>query len=477
MTTAVQPIRRALARVPFAPTLVTLFMLSVALFPTWTVDDAYITLRYARNLVEHGALTWNISDPPVEGYTGILWPLLAAGAMWAHLDPLLVLKGVSWASAGAMLYLADDILTTLHADQGQRRIALLLLVVSPWAIHTGSGLETMLFTALILASVLAWLRRSPHLHVILLLTALTRPEGVAVAAVLLGVGLWSRRQDGADLVDFAGRSALFFMLPSAAYFAWRWTYYGMPLPNTFYAKSGSGVSSWPHVSVFLSSGVLLSAMAWWQSSPDGRLLRPVRVLALSLAVLIGLLLLFYGRSELLMDYGMRFFMPLLPLFIIALAASWGKMGLTLLLAAHLSICASTYVGNAIWASNYNQMNASEHIPAAAWLADHAQPHDTLMVIVDAGIIPYTTDLRTIDVGALNDPYLARERDPVARLNYLFNQKPEWVLLANGNLGIVAAEATRTALLVDPRWRSGYELAAEFHGPQSFEYHQQVWRRK
>ena len=41
------------------------------------MDDAYISFRYARNLVEHSQLVFNLGER-VEGYTNFLWTLLAA---------------------------------------------------------------------------------------------------------------------------------------------------------------------------------------------------------------------------------------------------------------------------------------------------------------------------------------------------------------------------------------------------------------
>src|SRR3954465_2857630 len=40
-------------------------------FPRATVDDAFITYRYAENLARHGELTFNVGGNPVEGYTGV----------------------------------------------------------------------------------------------------------------------------------------------------------------------------------------------------------------------------------------------------------------------------------------------------------------------------------------------------------------------------------------------------------------------
>ena len=47
------------------------------IFPKWTVDDAFISFRYAQNLVESGELNWNPGEDPVEGYTGVMLPILA----------------------------------------------------------------------------------------------------------------------------------------------------------------------------------------------------------------------------------------------------------------------------------------------------------------------------------------------------------------------------------------------------------------
>ena len=43
----------------------------------WIQDDAYISFRYARNLVEGDGLVFNPGDR-VEGYTNFLWTMVAA---------------------------------------------------------------------------------------------------------------------------------------------------------------------------------------------------------------------------------------------------------------------------------------------------------------------------------------------------------------------------------------------------------------
>jgi arabinofuranosyltransferase len=444
-----------------------LFAMVLLLFPHWTVDDAYISLRYAENLVRYGQLTWNIGEAPIEGYTGILWTLLAAGAIWIHLPPLMVLNLVGLISTLVMLELVDQILLALDTDMPRRLLARGLLVTGGfWAMHTMSGLETMLYSALIVASVLAWLRRSPWLPLICLLCALTRPEGALLAVVLIGASWWRRTLHLTWLLTF--------VVPGGAYFLWRWSYYGQLLPNTFYVKGLSGSSSWVYVWYFLVLAVIPLVWAWYQSGPQLARLAPWRNLVVCLGGFISILLLFYGQSELMMNYSNRFMQPLQPLIIVGLVATWGTISLrSVQLAAYVLLNAICLLGGGINAYYYELMEREEHTAAATWITSHLPPNATLMTIVDAGLVPYRTSMRTIDAGGLNDVYLAHTRDPYARADYLLNQQADVILMATGDLGSTAAEATRVVMLTDPRWQQ-YHLVQTFRRQTQFDYHQEVW---
>ena len=67
-----------------------------------------------------------------------------------------------------------------------------------------------------------------------LILGLVRPEGVffgllMLASVVLSLG-WSASR------KLLGIFALVFGVPGAAYFFWRWSYFGYPLPNPYYIK-------------------------------------------------------------------------------------------------------------------------------------------------------------------------------------------------------------------------------------------------
>jgi arabinofuranosyltransferase len=137
-----------------------LFALVVlAFFPNRTIDDAYVTYRYAENLAHHGELTYNAGGLPVEGYTGVALPVLLAGAVSIGLSPETVSKVIgvlSFFLCGLFLFLLGRRLgfrPTLNA------IVVLLYFTLPIGFtHTLAGLETPLFAAGIAGSLLTLIR-------------------------------------------------------------------------------------------------------------------------------------------------------------------------------------------------------------------------------------------------------------------------------------------------------------------------------
>src|SRR5215470_11017862 len=73
----------------------------------WVQDDAYVSYRYARNLVRGHGLVYNVGTP-VEGYTNFLWTVLAAVPLAAGADDPLPFMHVAsaalwWASYAVLL--------------------------------------------------------------------------------------------------------------------------------------------------------------------------------------------------------------------------------------------------------------------------------------------------------------------------------------------------------------------------------------
>src|SRR6266550_3321989 len=79
-----------------------LLVLNMVRVRAFTVDDAYISYRYARNFARGLGLVYNPGER-IEGYTNFLWTLLIGFGFKLHLDPEAVAKiagGV--ASLGAL---------------------------------------------------------------------------------------------------------------------------------------------------------------------------------------------------------------------------------------------------------------------------------------------------------------------------------------------------------------------------------------
>ncbi len=211
----------------------------------FVTDDAYISFVFARNFAEHGQLAFNLGQP-VEGYTNFLWTVVLGALMVAGVSPELSSRVLGTACGLATLYV---VFRLVERALGRKTMwaavpPLLLACSSGFACWTSGGLETQLFTLLCtiaLHGVVAAETEPRALHragIALALAAMTRPEGLLVAAVLGGARYiqlvtvkrrWTVRQ------DFI--AAGLFLVVWAPWFAWRWHYYGWPFPNTYYVKA------------------------------------------------------------------------------------------------------------------------------------------------------------------------------------------------------------------------------------------------
>lgn len=213
--------------------------------PTIQIDDAYISYRYAQNLVDGHGLVYNIGER-VEGYTNLLWTLMVAGGIALGVSASLVGHWLGFAS-GVFLLLATYLYSRSLLPNEMKWLALaapfLLYASNSFAAWTISGLETPLFAAWVTAAVTAFaVRRMGWVLVFCILASLTRPEGALLAALLLGVDLLAqliaRRPKHLMEILRLSLPCFAYALFLAGLTAFRIVYYGDVLPNTFYAKTG-----------------------------------------------------------------------------------------------------------------------------------------------------------------------------------------------------------------------------------------------
>ena len=244
------------------------WLTSVSWFLT---DDAFISFRYVRNLLNGYGLVFNVGER-VEGYSNFLW-LLEIAAIWQvlgirpeHAAPWLSILFTTLTLALMLWWIAR--LPGLRMRGLVSWCALALVCSSAtFAVWTsGGGLETRQFTFFIVAAVVCLIlyrnRRWGLLaaSVSLALASLTRPEGPLIAACCFAWfgalqipaalnGLRRAAEPQAVSVKDAiaamarridWRGLLYLIAPFAlivgAHFLFRYAYYDEWLPNTYYAK-------------------------------------------------------------------------------------------------------------------------------------------------------------------------------------------------------------------------------------------------
>jgi arabinofuranosyltransferase len=210
----------------------------------FVTDDAYISFVYSRNFAEHGELSFNLGQP-VEGYTNFLWTVILGVLMVGGIPPEISSRVLGTICALATLYVVFRATERAfeRATVWSAVPALLLACSAGFACWSSGGLETQLFTLLVVIAIdgvtaaEADDKAMVRVAIALALAAMTRPEGLLVAAVIGVVRLtnnviakrWLARR---DLV-----AAVAFLIVWAPWFAWRWHYYGYPFPNTYYVKA------------------------------------------------------------------------------------------------------------------------------------------------------------------------------------------------------------------------------------------------
>jgi hypothetical protein len=222
-------------------------------------DDAYISFVYSRNLAEHGQLVFNLGDR-VEGYTNFLWTVLLAGFMKLGVEPELAARVLGTAAGVVTLFVVFRFAERLRGAPSWWDLVApaLLAAASGYACWCSGGLESQLFTLFV---TLALTVEAPVAQgVAVALAALTRPEGVLVAAVLGLARLARRRRIGRDELAYG----LTFLSLWAPYYAWRWWYYGWFFPNTFYVKAG-GTPPPGYTRQMLANGAYYVWQWAWQS--------------------------------------------------------------------------------------------------------------------------------------------------------------------------------------------------------------------
>jgi arabinofuranosyltransferase len=218
-------------------------------FPLEGVDDANIIFVYARNLVNGAGFVYTPGFERVEGFTSLLWTLVSASiqGISSRRHELLTLA-VSLLLTGVTVWsVLRTVFETTRAPLARAAAALWVLAQSSffaWSFAT--LMDLTLWSALLALGVRAVLapgleveQRAPRLAGIIALMVLTRPEALLVGPALVALAGFQAFERDVPLGRIARSLALpivAFVVVAACLTVFRLSYFGYPLPNTYYAK-------------------------------------------------------------------------------------------------------------------------------------------------------------------------------------------------------------------------------------------------
>lgn len=445
----------------------------------WILDDAFITFRYAENFAGGIGPVFNAGER-VEGYTGFLWMLLLATGALLGISTVLLAKVLGFVLAAATLSIlsfADRITGVLDF-----RVAVISTlftatcgIFTPWP---SSGMEVSLFTFLILLTILIYLRAGSSVDTRLFcaagalagLTALSRPEGLIVVAVITIIELfrWIRRQE---------QKLLSFLLPMLGvfvpYFLWRWSYYGYLFPNTFYAKVGSRLDqilrgleytlAFLQPAALLLLGFLAAMFLPRYAIMKGRLAS----LALITLTFIGAVILLGGDCM----PAFRFFAPIVPLLAIVAAMAIGKPSRRRFQIVIFAVIVCGYsISQMFLDEQINKHLLTDTVAlrgkkAGLWLRDNTLP-EAVVATNTSGSVPYFSQRRTIDMLGLNDLVIAHRE--IADLGsgraghekgdgaYVLSRRPDYIQFGGASGSRMPVYLSDRELYGNPKFRELYE---------------------
>lgn len=446
-------------------------------------EDAAMIMRYADHLASGHGIRWNLGDPPVDGATDFLFMVAVAaiarlGAAVEVATRVLVLA--AHLAAVALVYLRTR---RSGFGTGPAALAASFLAVGPGLAYAEAYFGTPFFA---FWAALAWFFAIEFRErgttaagwacaLASLGLGLTRPDGVLLAGLIfLGVAVTVDRQAAARLLL---AFALVFGTLGLGYFAWRWSYFGHPLPNPYYKKggfhlwTGSLISSIRAVARFLLPLLPIYALA----IRDARATREALFSALPIVGFTGVWILLSDE----MNFLGRFQYAVVPIaamsapaLIESVRAAWQVPPYRALeLRARVGVAGLALAGGVVLPLLLFRpaLPAGQDARAVIGraLAPYADEGYTLAT-TEAGLLPLMSGWRAIDTWGLNDAEIAHSDEGITDA-YLDANRPAIVLVHAAWSPVF--DDPRVGAWMGPKWdlmtdrlrswceRNGYTLAA------------------
>ena len=199
------------------------------------IDDAMISMRYAKHLAHGHGLTWNIGQAPVEGFTNLGWTFYMG---FLHLFSIpaskisLAVMLTSIIILLANIYIVYRITETLLPDSKSAPLlaAFITAFYFPLVFWSLRGMEVGLLTLLIdLCILLAIKNKTILVSIVLALAILVRIDAI-VPATLIVIYIFVKNRRNAII------PAISIIVTTIAILLFQQIYFGDFLPTTYYQK-------------------------------------------------------------------------------------------------------------------------------------------------------------------------------------------------------------------------------------------------
>ncbi len=450
--------------------IILLFFVIYCFFLSWSflfqnVDDAYISYRYGKNLMEGKGLVYNQGEY-VEGYTNFLWTIITA--------PFTTIKNVDVSifssSIGLILSMINILLITLISKQFNgnltKYIKYLILIpplflalddsIAFWAI---GGMEFPMYTMFILGIIYNYFKLNEgkkHLYFLimfLMLCTLTRPEGNMIFVITLTHMLLFRKNINGFRSIFISL-IVSYLIFFAVYYGFKFLFYGQMIPNTFYAKGVTDLKmnfllGTKYLALCIGTRlyifIFILFIPFKKAFKDQKLSYLIAFSIIYIAYLIAV-----GGDWMIAN---RFFVPILPMLYILSAIGFINVIIKLkeyfndeqkalkyanILASVLAILLFVLTLSLL---EYKQLiirdsNAKYEMQWSMfgkWLKMNVDPK-TVIAVGPAGKIPYYSELYTIDMWGLNNDYIAKTNSKRLQaghkkfdIDYVLSLNPEFII--------------------------------------------------
>jgi hypothetical protein len=436
------------------------------------LDDAWIHQTYARNLAL--SAEWSFIPGRISaGSTSPLWSLLLAPGFWLRLGPYLWTFGLGWLLLAGLAAIAAVTFQKLAPQRARYSWLAALLILFEWHLvwAAGSGMETLLFSIMVLLALSRLLKSSTFgslgisdkvsgviprqirenltswlgFGALAGLSAWVRPDGITLLGPALLVIVLNREEWKRKLrVVFS--LAIGFLLLFVPYLAFNQALAGSWWPNTFFAKQAE-------YAILQQQSLLLRFLnqAELPLIGVGIVLLPGFVYRLWLAVrrkewglvagalwFLGYLGMYAWRLPVTYQHG-RYVIPAMPVYLL-----WSFAGVVELIDLQASQMLNRVLGRAwallvamvllgFWflgARSYAMdvgFIESQMVDTAQWVSQNT-PTDTLIAVHDIGAMGYFGNRDLVDLAGLVSPeVIPFIRDETRLAQYLDQEQVRYLV--------------------------------------------------